>query len=56
MAAGDRSGHPVRRALRIVYIWPRFRVEFWFTGLKEYGRQEGDRDEQEEGECSGGSS
>lgn len=28
MAAGDRSGHPVRRAPRIVYIWPRFRVEF----------------------------
>lgn len=39
MAASDRSGHPVRRAPRIVYIWPRFRVEFWFTGLKEYGRR-----------------
>lgn len=28
MAVGDRSGHPVRRAPRVVYIWPRFRIEF----------------------------
>jgi len=28
MAVGDRSGHPVRRAPGVVYIWPRFRIEF----------------------------
>lgn len=55
MAAGDRSGHPVRRAPRVVYIWPRFRVEFWFTGLEEHERREASHYERKGDEYSGGS-